>query len=227
MKDKSNNSFKVKVTKNGPYIVTGGIPLSKQIIYTDEEGFSYEWREEERHPIKERYSLCRCGNTNKKPFCDSSHLKVQFDGIETASRELYLNQAEKIVGTDLDLTDAQELCAYARFCDRDGGIWELTLQSDELEAKRIAIQEAGNCPSGRLMVWDKNSRAIELVFKPSIVLVEDPQEGVSGPIWVRGGVQIEAVDGTIYEIRNRVTLCRCGRSVNKPFCDSSHIEIRL
>ncbi|MCJ7768966.1 MAG: CDGSH iron-sulfur domain-containing protein [Dehalococcoidales bacterium] len=227
MKDRSNNGFKVKVTENGPYIVTGGIPLSKQIIYTDDEGYSYEWREEERYPLKEKYSLCRCGSTKKKPFCDSSHLKNQFDGTETASRESYLNQAEKIVGPDLDLTDAQELCARARFCDRAGGIWELTRQSDEPEAKRIAIQEAGNCPSGRLVVWDKNGKAIEPVFEPSIVLVKDPQEGVSGPIWVRGGVQVEAADGTIYEIRNRVTLCRCGRSVNKPFCDSGHIEIQL
>lgn len=227
MKDNSNNVFKVKVTENGPYIVTGGIPLSKQIIYTDNKGYSCEWRQEERYPLKEKYSLCRCGSTKKKPFCDNSHLKTQFDGTETASREPYLNQAEKIVGPDLDLTDAQELCSYARFCERAGGIWELTLQSDKPEAKMIAIQEAGNCPSGRLVVWDENSKAIEPTFKPSIVLVEDPQEGVSGPIWVRGGVQIEAADGTIYEIRNRVTLCRCGRSVNKPFCDSGHIEIQL
>lgn len=227
MKDNSNNVFKVKVTENGPYIVTGGIPLSKQIIYTDNKGYSCEWRQEERYPLKEKYSLCRCGSIKKKPFCDNSHLKTQFDGTETASREPYLNQAEKIVGPDLDLTDAQELCSYARFCERAGGIWELTLQSDKPEAKMIAIQEAGNCPSGRLVVWDENSKAIEPTFKPSIVLVEDPQEGVSGPIWVRGGVQIEAADGTIYEIRNRVTLCRCGRSVNKPFCDSGHIEIKL
>ncbi|MFH1662896.1 MAG: CDGSH iron-sulfur domain-containing protein [Chloroflexota bacterium] len=198
MKDKSDNSFRIRVTENGPYIVTGGIPLSKQIISTDEEGYSYEWREEERHPLKKEYSLCRCGNTKKKPFCDGSHLKIKFDGTETASHEPYLNQAEEIEGPDLDLTDAQELCSYARFCDRAGGIWELTQQSDETEARRIAIQEAANCPSGRLVVWDKKGKAIEPAFKPSIVLVEDPQEGVSGPIWVRGGIQIEAADGTIY-----------------------------
>ncbi|UCF09264.1 MAG: CDGSH iron-sulfur domain-containing protein, partial [Thermoplasmata archaeon] len=45
-----------------------------------------------------------------------------------------------------------------------------------------------------------------------------------GPIWVRGRIPIESADGHIYEIRNRVTLCRCGWSSNKPFCDSSHLD---
>ncbi len=55
-----------------------------------------------------------------------------------------------------------------------------------------------------------------------LALIEDPGIGVSGPIWVRGGVRIESAEGKIYEIRNRVTLCRCGKSKNKPFCDSAH-----
>nr|WP_246267868.1 CDGSH iron-sulfur domain-containing protein [Nonomuraea typhae] len=56
-------------------------------------------------------------------------------------------------------------------------------------------------------------------------LVEDPVQGVSGPIWVRGGIAVTAADGTDYEVRNRVTLCRCGASRNKPFCDGSHAAI--
>ena len=46
----------------------------------------------------------------------------------------------------------------------------------------------------------------------------------NGPIWVRGGVQVVAADGEPYEVRNRQTLCRCGHSKNKPFCDGSHKE---
>jgi CDGSH-type Zn-finger protein len=45
---------------------------------------------------------------------------------------------------------------------------------------------------------------------------------VSGPIWVRGGISVYSGQGMLYEVRNRVTLCRCGKSTNKPFCDSSH-----
>jgi CDGSH-type Zn-finger protein len=33
------------------------------------------------------------------------------------------------------------------------------------------------------------------------------------------------VDGIIYETRNRVTLCRCGESQNKPLCDGIHLDL--
>ena len=35
------------------------------------------------------------------------------------------------------------------------------------------------------------------------------------------------IDGEEYEVRNRVTLCRCGRSQNKPFCDGRHVTSRF
>jgi CDGSH-type Zn-finger protein len=57
--------------------------------------------------------------------------------------------------------------------------------------------------------------------------VEDPAEGVSGPLWLRGGIPVFAADGFAYEVRNRVTLCRCGASKNKPFCDGSHAAIKF
>jgi CDGSH-type Zn-finger protein len=50
--------------------------------------------------------------------------------------------------------------------------------------------------------------------------------GLSGPLWVRGGIPVESGhDGRVYESRSRVTLCRCGRSQNKPFCDGTHAAI--
>lgn len=67
--------------------------------------------------------------------------------------------------------------------------------------------------------------SIEPKYEPAVVLIEDPGKGCSGPLWVRGGVQIVGADGFAYEVRNRVTLCRCGASQNKPFCDGSHASI--
>jgi len=224
MAKKLNYNFKIKVSKNGPYIVSGRIPLAKQTINTNAEGDPSEWREGDKYPLQENYALCRCGQSKNKPFCDGTHIKVNFEGTETASREPYLKQAEKIEGPALKLTDAQDLCASARFCHRAGGTWNLTMQSNNPDSKKIAIEEAGSCPAGRLVVWDKKTKkAIEPLFEQSIGLVEDPQTGLSGPIWVRGGIPVESADGTVYEIRNRVTLCRCGKSSNKPFCDGSHM----
>jgi CDGSH-type Zn-finger protein len=220
----ATNGPSIKVSNHGPYIVSGGIPLNEQVIRIDAEGHSYEWREGKTYPLQERCALCRCGKSEKDPFCDGTHIKVNFDGTETATRKPYLDQAEKIEGPALELADAQELCAVARFCDRSGGIRKLTKQSNDPEAKRIAIEEAGNCPSGRLVAWDKEGETFEPEFEPSLSLVQDPQEDMNGPIWVRGGIPVESADGKIYEIRNRVTLCRCGRSFNKPFCDGSHCK---
>ncbi len=221
--DKPKARCKIRISKNGPDLVSGGLPLTEQVIMCDSEGQSKEWGEGKKYTVPENYALCRCGQSRNKPFCDGSHSEVHFDGSEQASREPYLDQAKKLHGPELNITDARALCAGARFCDRAGSIWNL-MESDSPEAKELAIEEAVYCPSGRLVVWDKEGHAIEPELEPSIGVVEDPHEGVSGPIWVRGGVTVECADGTNYEVRNRVALCRCGRSSNKPFCDGSHLD---
>lgn len=213
----------IKVSKNGPYLVAGGLPVGEQVIEVDGEGYSVAWRAGKSQPVKEHYALCRCGGSGNKPFCDGTHLKNHFDGTETAGREPYDATAEVISGPELELADVVELCSFARFCDRAGGIWSLTEASDNPEARQTAIEEGENCPSGRLVVRGKNGEAFEPGFEPSIGLVEDPSQNAVGPLWVRGGVPVESADGVAYEVRNRVTLCRCGRSSNKPFCDGSHV----
>jgi CDGSH-type Zn-finger protein len=214
---------KGNVVYKSPYLVSGSLPLSEQHIVTNAEGESLEYREGKKFPAQAQYALCRCGHSANKPFCDGTHAKVKFDGSETASREPYLKQAETIDGPAVSLTDAENLCASARFCDPKGRIWNLVGQSDDPETRKIVEFEAAHCPAGRLVVWDnKTGKAIEPEFKPSLGLIEDTAKKVMGPIWVRGGIPVVAADGKSYEIRNRVTLCRCGLSNNKPFCDGAH-----
>ena len=176
-------------------------------------------------PLQEKLSLCRCGKSRNKPFCDGVHKKINFDGTETADRRPYLELAEVTEGPNLKLTDLKEICAAARFCVPEGGTWELTEHSDDPKARDLAVTQTGNCPAGRIAVWDKDTgEEIEPVLEPYLGLVEDPYKNASGPIWVCGRIPVESADGSIYEVRNRVTLCRCGRSSNKPFCDSSHLD---
>ena len=216
------NQAKIVVTNNGPYVVSGGVPLAEQSIRIDEEGDSHGWREGRQFPLRQTYALCRCGHSLNPPFCDGSHLRSDFDGRETAAREPFQQQADLLEGPGLDLADAPAFCARARFCHRAGGTWNLTEQSHDPEARRIAIEEAQDCPSGRLVAMKKDGDALEPELEPSIGVTYDPQLGERGPLWVRGGVQIVAADGAPYERRNRVTLCRCGKSHNKPFRDGSH-----
>ncbi len=214
---------RIRVTRNGPYLVSGGTTIYKQTIIADDEGTANEWREGAKYPVRETYSLCRCGHSRNKPFCDRMHTGISFDGTEKASRAPCLERAKVIEGPTVKLADVEDLCASARFCHRAGGIWNLIPRSDDPAARRTVIEETRDCPSGRLIIWDKKTgKMIEPEYEQSMGLVEDPKVGVSGPIWVRGGIPVESADGRKYEIRNRVTLCRCGKSSNKPFCDSSH-----
>jgi CDGSH-type Zn-finger protein len=223
--EKENKKGKIVVSKDGPYLVSGSLPLQKEIIMPDEEGLSLDWKKREKYPQQESYELCRCGKSKNEPYCDGSHEKTGFKGKETASRKKYLEQVDsKTEGPDIELTDAESLCACARFCDRKGGTWDLTENSKHPDKKKLAIEQACNCPSGRLVMWDKKTKeAIEPQLEESIGIVEDFETGASGPLWVKGGVEIESADGEKYEKRNRVTLCRCGGSHNKPFCDGRHI----
>lgn len=219
------NSKKIKIEKDGPYIVSGNIPLEKEFVVPDNNNDPLKWKKGERYEAGEEYHLCRCGKSKNKPFCDGTHQKIKFDGTETASKESYSQQAEKLSGPELDLLDAEKLCSGARFCHRQGGAWDLTMKSDNPKAKETAIEEACNCPSGRLTAIDKKTgKAIEPELPPSISIIEDVPAGVSGPLWVKGGIPIESSDESTYEVRNRQTICRCGKSCNKPFCDGRHIE---
>jgi CDGSH-type Zn-finger protein len=219
---------KIVVSNNGPYLVSGGLPLGKEISEVGKDGEPEQWVKGQPYPAQENYALCRCGQSKHKPFCDGTHADVGFDGTETASRTSYADEAETTEGPGIDLKDAESLCAAGRFCHPKGGTWNLTLESGDPGKRKSAIQQACNCPSGRLVAYDKQTgMPIESPCTPSISLVEDPQARSSGPIWVKGGVAIESEGGQSYETRNRVTLCRCGRSNNKPFCDGSHIKIRF
>jgi CDGSH-type Zn-finger protein len=220
---------KIVISKDGPYVIKGKVPLSIQVIAPNKEGFSWEWKEaKEFETAKTGYALCRCGYSSHKPFCDGTHAKIGFDGTETATRKPYVRQAETFDGPTMTLSDAEDLCAFARFCDPGGQIWNLIEQTDDPKARDLVIREANHCPSGRLVVHDKKTgEEIEHDLPKSIGVVEDPALRCSGPLWVRGGVRIESQDGKPYEIRNRVTLCRCGASSNKPFCNGSHASVKF
>ncbi len=215
----------ITITKDGPYLVSGEIPVAEQHIVTNSEGDSLEWREGKQFKHDAQFALCRCGESKNKPFCDGSHLTAQFDGTETASREPFVQQAEEFVGPTMVLRDANALCAFARFCDVHGRIWNLIKQTDTAEGRKWVEREAAHCPAGRLVAIDRKSgHELEPKLPPSIGLVHDTEKNVSGPLWVRGGIQVLAADGHKYEVRNRVTLCRCGKSANKPFCDGAHAD---
>ena len=210
------------VSKDGPYLVSGNVPLFNMAIKCDQQGIPLQWVIGEKLGTTQNYALCRCGQTKTKPFCDGTHVKVNFDGTET-STQTYTDQAKIIDGPTLKLSDIEILCASARFCHRGMDIWLAAPKSADPAIKKIAIEDSCDCPSGRLVVLDKaDGKVVEPSLEKAIGLIHDPSIGVDGPFWVRGGIPVYSAKGELYQVRNRVTLCRCGKSQNKPFCDSSH-----
>jgi len=224
----SDSAVRVTVSRDGPYIVTGAVRLSRQTIAVDADGSSTGWVETELPQPPPKFALCRCGRSNKKPFCDGTHATIGFDGTEVADRTPYLDQAKAFDGPSLALLDVESLCAFARFCDPNGQVWSQVENSGDPDVRATFVQQVQNCPSGRLVVWDKAAgAAIEPKLPVSIGLIEDPAELCSGPLWLRGGIAVVSADGENYEVRNRATLCRCGGSKNKPFCDGTHAAIKF
>ncbi len=216
---------KIKIMKNGPYEVTGSIPLKEMIISRNDTCYFY--KEGRNFDLKKTYYLCRCGKSKTPPYCDGSHSHVNFDGTLTAQKVYTDEEAKKYEGKNLLLKDWEILCAFARFChSSEGDVWTVTEEAKNKYQEDWAVKMACECPSGRLVMIDKKTGLeIEPAFEPSIVILQDPLRDCSGPLWVRGRIPIEDETGSVFQIRNRVTLCRCGASTNKPFCDARHVSI--
>ncbi|MFA5295408.1 MAG: CDGSH iron-sulfur domain-containing protein [Methanoregulaceae archaeon] len=192
----SDDSMEITVSKNGPYIVTGEIPLKTEEICNDDEGYCRPWKERKTYPVQQQYALCRCAHSKNKPFCDGTPALIHFDGTGAGDRKPYRDGAGVIKGPSLTLADNEHLCIHAQFCMRAGGIWHLIRQSGNAESWDTAIEEACNCPSGRLVVYDNvTGEAIEPEFEKSIVVIEYPARGEHGPLWIRGGIPVISADG--------------------------------
>jgi CDGSH-type Zn-finger protein len=222
----ASNNAKLQVSKDGPYLVSGNVPLIREEAVRGKDGIPFEWRKLAEYLEQENYALCRCGGTKDPPYCDGSHLAIRFDGTETAEHHSHHTDLELVEGAALDLNGIAAPCARAQFCQRGGGIRKLVMQSDKPDKRKLALEAACQCPAGRLVAYEKEDRTpIEPKLERIISVTEDPGRGVSGPLWVKGGLLIEGADGQPYERRNRVALCRCGHSKKMPLCDGTHVSI--
>ena len=112
-------------------------------------------------------------------------------------------------------------CIHARECV--GGLPEVFdtekrpwIQPEKSDPDRVA-EVVVRCPTGALQFERIDGGAGEPVPSRNIVTV-----AASGPLYVRGDTEIRNSTGTTILEDTRVALCRCGESMNKPFCDNSH-----
>lgn len=219
----TTKEYKVVILPNGPYLVKGGLPVNRVRVTFDKLGVPLDYEVVEQYPAKENQSLCRCGNSKSRPFCDGTHNKIYFAGREEADKSPFQKKARKLVGRNLILLDYRELCMGIGYCHRAGSTWVNARFSDKEDRRELAILTSQLCPSGRLVACDKQTeQPIEQDWQPSISIIEDPRVSTNCPIWMKGNIPVQSQDGSFYEVRFRVTLCSCGKSRIKPFCDGRH-----
>ncbi len=146
----------------------------------------------------------------------------QAAAVPTPAETLSQDGVEHIEGKKIDINYKGKLCIHSRFCVTQAphvflanveGPW---IHPDDMDAEELAAV-ARNCPSGAIQYRRKDGAPQEQ--PPQVNLIRTLQDG---PNAFRGDLRI---DGEL--IGYRATLCRCGASKNKPYCDGSHHDIHF
>ena len=95
--------IKITIRNNGPYVIEGDDMARVRLV--DHEGNVVS------HEGKKRISLCRCGASATKPFCDGTHSRIGFQGAEAARAAYDASHAP---------TPAAAAAAPAAAADTDG-----------------------------------------------------------------------------------------------------------
>jgi CDGSH-type Zn-finger protein len=225
--DEIINPKQIEVISDGPYVVSGDIPLVSKTQVVSEYGEPLTWRKDGVFKTRMSYSLCRCGHSSNMPFCDSTHFEIEFDGTETAPIDLTVERQETYPGSqNIVIRMDFNLCTESGFCgNRMTSIAEMATKTADTQVRAMAIAMIEHCPSGALTyALKEGDQDIEVDLPKQIAeTTEIISEGpIRGPLWVMGGIPIIRADGKPFEVRNRVTLCTCGRSQIKPLCDGMH-----
>jgi CDGSH-type Zn-finger protein len=166
-------------------------------------------------------ALCRCGGSNNKPFCDGTHGKIGFSDRRLSDGAN--DRRESYRGKHITIFDNRAICAHAGFCT--DGLKKVFRMGSEpwIDADGAAVEEIVDtirkCPSGALSYAIGAAEAPPLARPPQVLVTDNGPYAVSGCIELMG---VRFGDGAASE---HYTLCRCGASANKPFCDGSHWRV--
>jgi len=168
-------------------------------------------------------ALCRCGGSKNKPFCDGTHGAIGFKGTNTADPAK--NRRERYAGKRITIFDNRAICSHAGHCTdalksvfRNGE--EPWIAPDGAQVEKI-VETIRKCPSGALSYAIDGVEAEPLERAPMVTVTDD------GPYAVEGGIELLGVSFGDGATKEHYTLCRCGASKNKPFCDGSHWTVKF
>ncbi len=201
---------KIEIKENGPYTIKN---LEKLTDSKNTESGN-----------KKVIALCRCGASRNKPFCDGAHVNTGFSGKKERKEKHETNEFE---GKEITVVDNPGICCHAGECvkgapevffSREGN---KRVSNPDNGDKEKVIQTIRKCPSGSLAYKIDNDLYDEYFSEEEIFIAKD------GPLHIRGGIELDDDSGKELISRDHYTLCRCGASRNKPFCDGTHKTINF
>lgn len=182
---------------------------------------------------KEVIALCRCGGSQNKPFCDGTHKRNGFSSARISTRDPKKERSYE--GAGIVVHDNREICAHAAECVR--GLpavfrpgerpW---IQADSATAEEL-VKVIRRCPTGALsytigdaVTAETTPAAAEAGQVRDFGLDPAIEICANGPYDVRGRIAIDVPEEFQPPTLDHYSLCRCGASKNKPYCDGSHAE---
>jgi CDGSH-type Zn-finger protein len=208
--EKDNKKPVIECYKDGPYIVKDLEKLQNS--------------KGEKIQSKSVISLCRCGASEDKPFCDGKHVKVGYSSARFNDGRN--DHRDNYVGKEITIHDNRSICAHSAFCtDCLPSVFQLG-QKPWIHPNAATVNEIietiKKCPSGALSYSIRNIEYRDQDRDPMLFISKD------GPYYVKGWIDCKKdepwCEGASKE---HYTLCRCGGSKNKPFCDGTHWYIKF
>ncbi|MBL4762425.1 MAG: CDGSH iron-sulfur domain-containing protein [Gammaproteobacteria bacterium] len=204
----SNQKATISAIPNGPYIV-------KNITHFANKNGAID--------ATETMALCRCGASANKPYCDGSHEGIDFSSASQTPNNA--NQRDSYAGKNITIHDNRNICAHAGVCtDNLPKVFRMKqepwIDPDAATAETI-ISTIDACPSGALSYSINDVEHTPSKTNAGIFIAPN------GPFVVAGDVDLVETDWAEGARKNQYTLCRCGASKSKPFCDGSHWSINF
>lgn len=195
----------IKPSENGPYVVT-----NCRILKGLRDGKEYR--------SEGTVSLCRCGGSKNKPYCDGTHRTNGFSGAKEPDR--VPDKRENYTGARITIHDNRGICAHSARCTdtlktvfRMGQEPWIDPEGDSVDRIVTTVKQ---CPSGALSYSIDGVEHRDRQSEPMILVAPN------GPYAVQGGAEMPGVEWGEGASREHFDLCRCGRSKNKPFCSGAH-----
>jgi CDGSH-type Zn-finger protein/uncharacterized Fe-S cluster protein YjdI len=171
-------------------------------------------------------ALCRCGASANKPFCDGTHTKIGFDSAPDrgALRNTPIDYSGEVNGVAVTVSYTPVLCTHAARCQARAAAVFDPKQKPWIQPGNGTLDSIldviAACPSGALRVSVGEQPAQHMTTGDVTIEVEK-----NGPFHVTN-IALDAEFNGAGASRAKYSLCRCGLSKNKPFCDGSHYEAK-